>query len=66
MLATSGERRWLRGPLAARAHDVVVVDADRHRLRVAKTEGGRMAPGTGVVIMQAEDFVEEQEASEIG
>jgi hypothetical protein len=25
-----------------------------------------MAPGTGVVIMQAEDFVEEQEASEIG
>ena len=47
------------------ADDVIVVDAYGHRLRVAKTECGRMAAGTGVVTMQSQNFVEEQEASEI-
>ena len=45
--------------------DVVVVNTYCHRLRVTKTKCRRMAPGTGVVIMQAEDFVEEQQAPEI-
>jgi len=46
--------------------DAVIVNADRHRLRVAETKGGGMATGTGVVIMQTQNFVEKQEAPQVG
>ena len=52
--------------LAAGAHEVVALDADRDRLGVAESGGGRMASRAGVVGVQGPDLVEEEKAPEVG
>jgi len=52
------------GPMGA--DNQVVVDADRHRLCVAKAVCGRMATGAGVVVVQAADKVKPEQAAEVG
>jgi hypothetical protein len=64
-LATKGARRWFRGPVRS-AHDAVVVGADRDRLRVPESEGGGVAARAGVVAMESQDVVEEDEAPKVG
>jgi hypothetical protein len=39
--------------------------ADRHRLGIAEPEGGGVAPGARVVVVETEDLVEEQEAAQV-
>jgi hypothetical protein len=48
------------------ADDEIVIDANRHRLRVAEAVCGRMATATGVVVIQAADNVKPEQAAEIG
>ena len=70
---------WIEGgvddhrcaPLIARAaasgaDDTVVVDADGNGLGVAEAVGGRVAPGAGIVIVQAGDGVEPEQPAYIG
>jgi hypothetical protein len=51
---------------AVRAHEVVVLNADRHRLRVAKTVARRVAPAAGVVLVKRVGVVEPQQTSQVG
>ena len=44
----------------------IVVDADRHRLRVAEAVRRRVATAAGVVVVQAADDVKPEQAAEIG
>src|SRR5499427_5446283 len=60
-----------RAALIARARpmrtdNLVVVDADRHRLRVAEAVRRRVATPTGVVVVQAADDVKPEQASKVG
>src|SRR5262245_22911464 len=61
--------RW-RASLVARAvtvrpYDVVVIDADRDRLRIAESVGGPVTAGARVVAVQTEDLVEEEQPPEL-
>ena len=64
------QHRW-RASLVARtfAPDPdhrIVLDADRDRLRVAEPERRRVAAGAGVVIVQIQNLVEEQQPTKVG
>src|SRR5215468_8168636 len=61
--------RW-RASLVARADtvrpdDVVVIDADRDRLRIAESVCGPVTAGARVVAVQTEDLVEEEQPPEL-
>ena len=66
MLITIGVRRWLRGPARFGPDQVVVLDADGDRLRVAEAVRRRVAAGAGVVVVQAGDLVEQEQPAQIG
>ena len=48
------------------ADDEIVVDADRHRLRVAEAVHRRVAPAAGIVVVQAADDVKPEQPAEVG
>jgi hypothetical protein len=52
--------------MPARADDPVVVDPDRDGLGVAKPPGRRVAPGAGVVIVEARYGIEPEQPPQIG
>ena len=63
-------RKW-RATLVTRARtiapdDIVVLDADRDRLRVAESPARRVTPTARVVVVEAARLVEPQEPAEIG
>jgi hypothetical protein len=53
-------------PTPIRADDIVIVDADRNRLRIAESERRGVTTGARVVVVQSEDLVEKQKAPQIG
>src|SRR6185437_7781106 len=63
-------REW-RAALVARAlaigpDDIVVLDADRDRLRVAECPARRVAAAAGIVVVETARLVEPEEPAEIG
>ena len=57
---------WVTPTGAARADEVVVLDADGDRLGVAEPVGGGVAAGAGVVVVQPRDLVEPEHPAQIG
>src|SRR5437773_11943138 len=63
-------REWratlVAGARAIGPDDIVVLDADRDRLRVAECSARRVTPTAGIVVVEAARLVEPKEPAEIG
>src|SRR6187200_871073 len=77
--ATGPHQLWIKGgvdhrgspalvarPLSARSNEIIVLDTDRHRLRIAEAIQRRVTTRAGVIAMQANELVKEEQAAQLG